>query len=165
MGPYIADEDEGTSFTTTGREVGERVGRGSRSLLGHTTIAALLAAVASSAISATTAEAAAESTSSTEAATTSKSSPHTIATTVATSSTEASPIASLATLESTCSIGISVFSNLESSALPVVAVELLDRISSIVRAFESDDTSPFWSASRIDMDIGSDNAPFLCYVV
>ncbi len=47
--------------------------------------------------------------------------------------------------------------------MPVVSIELLDGIASIVRRFEGDDSGSFRTAGRIDVDIGTNDGSFLCY--
>lgn len=55
------------------------------------------------------------------------------------------------------SSGESVFAHLEQTALPVVAVELLNRITSVVRAFEDNDSRSLRTAVGAKVNIGADN--------
>ena len=72
-------------------------------------------------------------------------------TTVATTTAKAHGAATTTTSKS-------IFANLKNSALPVVAIELLNGIASIFWTFENDNTRAFRPAIRADMDISSDDA-------
>jgi hypothetical protein len=54
-------------------------------------------------------------------------------------------------------VGKPVLADLEHAALPVVTVELLDRIAGVVRALEDYDARPLRSSIGPQMDIGSDD--------
>lgn len=59
-----------------------------------------------------------------------------------------------------------VRTHLEDAALPIVAIELLDRISSVVGGFEHHDTRSLGSPVRPQMNIGADDtASAGCYFV
>ena len=53
--------------------------------------------------------------------------------------------------------GKAILTDLEHAALPIIAVELLDGVASIIRRLENNDTRALRSAVRAEMDIGANN--------
>lgn len=149
-GTYVADVYGLAPLTISCREVGESIGWNRNSWAaaaakaaspGATTAAAAIATsstvtsaecTATSAKSTTTAETATEAAASTKATATAKATSHS-------------------------RVGEAVNANFEDTSLPVVAVELLDRITSIIRRFEDNDAGAFGSAVRSKMDISADD--------
>lgn len=147
---YVADVDDRARVGAGSGEVGEWVWRSSDSwrfgLESAAVVSCWWAAIAASAISSsTTAESASKSATSSTISSSK----------AATSSLEAAAISSAAaahvgatttaeaTASSTTEAGATseaVLANLESTALPVVAVELLNRVLSVLRVVECDDT-------------------------
>ena len=94
------------------------------------------------------------------------------ATSVATTTTKATTTGRVtattkATAETTAATGEArprkaVFPDLEHSALPVVTVELLDGVACIIGAFERYDTGTLWAATRINVNVGTNNGSLLC---
>jgi hypothetical protein len=159
---YIADVDDGASLSARGSIVCERVGRkiGMRGLgsgietTSRTSSAAASAAAAISSSSSIAASAIA-STASSKSTTTAISA----AAAAAVASAEASTAAETTTKTTTSRRGASesVFTDFESAALPFVAIELLDRVPSIIRIVEDYDSGAFGAAFGSLMDICTNN--------
>jgi hypothetical protein len=166
----VANVDNGRRVHARGGEVGERVRGSSRSGRGsavtssarrrasvataRSTVSALRAAVTAAAIatseSATTSKAWAR----TESATATKASIKS-STTIAAS--EAAATAEATTATETSSAGKAVFTDLEETAGPVVAVELLNGVLSVFRSLEGDDTRALGSSIRSHVDVSADD--------
>jgi hypothetical protein len=166
----VANVDDGRRVHARGGEVGERVRSSSRSGRGsavtssarrrasvataRSTVTALRAAVTAAAVatseSATTSKAWAR-TESTTAAKASVESTTTIAASEAAATTEASTAAEAS------SAGKAVFTDLEETAGPVVAVELLDGVLGVFRSLEGDDTRALGSSIRSHVNVGADD--------
>jgi hypothetical protein len=166
----VADVDDGRRVHTRGGEVGERVrgssgsGRGSavtssarrRATVttARGTVTALRAAVTATAVatseSATTSKAWAR----TEPTTASKASIE-ASTTIAASEAAATTEASTAAEASSASKA--VFTDLEETAGPVVAVELLNGVLSVFRSLEGDNTRALGSSIRSHVNVGADD--------
>lgn len=146
---YIADVDDLTPVGSGCSVVGEGVrgNRGSDCSIGETTRGAATAA-ASEASTTTEAEATTSTTETASAAETTASEASSHAT-VPTAAAEAHTAAAAAS--------ISILSDLEVATLPVVAVELLNGVASIVRALENDNAGSLGSTIRANMNISADN--------
>lgn len=150
---YVAGIDDLASISARGGKIGERVrrdgaGRGLETAgyagAARTTGASLETASATES-SAKASTASAESSTATEAAT--KSTAH--------AATESSTAAEAHTWPST---SIAVLSNLENSALPIIAVELLDGIAGVVGALKDNDTGALGATVGTSVDISTDNS-------
>jgi hypothetical protein len=166
----VADVDNGRRVHSRGGEVGERVRGSGRSGRGsavtssarrrasvttaRSTISALRAAVTATAVatseSATTSKARAR----TESTTASKASVES-STTIAAS--EAAATAEATTATEASSAGKAVFTDLEETAGPVVAVELLNGVLGVFRSLEGDDTRALGSSIRSHVNVGADD--------
>lgn len=143
--PYVADIDGLAALSTSSSEVSEGVRRdgAGRGLKAGTACAATTEATS-------TTEAAAEaSTASAKSSTTTKAS---------TESTSHSAIAAAAAeAHARTTAGISVLANLKDSALPVVAVELLNGVASIVGALENNNAGSLGTAVGSNVDVGANH--------
>lgn len=142
--PYVADIDGLAAFSTSSSEVSEGVRRDG----------------AGRGLKARTACAAAEATSATETASESSTAAAKSSTTTKASaeSTSHSAIAAAAAeAHARTAAGISVLANLKDSALPVVAIELLDGVAGIVGALENNNARSLGTAVRSDVDIGANH--------
>lgn len=149
-GTHVANIDGLAPLTISCREVGEGVRWNGSSLCASEaasprTAAAAAAIATSSAIASTKC-----TTTSTESTTTAETAAE------ASSSTEAS-----ATAEATSHSGVgeAINANFEDTALPVVAVELLDRISGVIRRFKDDDAGAFGPSVGSEVDISANDTP------
>lgn len=148
---YVADIDGLTALSTSSSEVSEGVRRDR----------------AGGGLKAWTACAAAEATSATEAAAeastaAAKSSTTTKASTKSTShSAIAAPAAEAHARAAAASV--SVLANLKDSALPVVPIELLDGVASIIGALENNNTRSLGTAVRSNVDVGANDGTISGY--
>lgn len=141
---YIPDIDCLAAFGSRSGVIGERVRgsrSGSRSVETSRTAAAALEATAATVT---------KSTAATKTAATKAAAAAAVATTHATKS------ATAAEAHSTAS-GITVFTNFKDASLPIISIELLDGIASIVGAFKNHNTRAFRSAIRPHVDISANN--------
>jgi hypothetical protein len=94
----------------------------------------------------------------TKAATAAETSTASEATTATKAAATAETAAETTTTESSwAGTGKTIFTNLKLAALPVVAIKLLDSVSSIIRRLKSDDARPLRSTIRSDVHIGAKN--------
>lgn len=149
---YVSDIDCLAPLRASGREVGEGVGRDRGGSTGVEAAASTTWATAST-------NRAAESTSSTtvssaEAATTSRE---------AATATEASSKATAAATEAATAaeahacVGEPVGADLEDATLPIIAVELLDGVASVVGGLEDNDTGALGPSVGTKVHIGADD--------
>lgn len=144
-GTYVANVD-GVALLNAGRGmVRERVRRHGGVTSIETTRAAGTAGTAIATTAAIAAEAATTSTKSAAAKATAKG--------PATATKAATAVAS-STHRGTSK---AILTDLEHAALPIIAVELLDGVASIIRRLENNDTRALRSAVRAEMDIGANN--------
>lgn len=148
-GPYVANKDNLASLSSGGGKVGEGVRRdgASRRRSLKTTGATAAGRTSGEATTATEAETATTTTeSSTAAEATTESSSHAAAVAAAT-----------AEAHSWTTAGVSVLTDLEDSSLPIVTIELLDGVASIIGALEHDDSGSLRPPVRANMDIGAND--------
>lgn len=149
-GSYIADVDDLTPVGSGCGVVGEGVrgNRGSDCSIGETTRGAATARASEASTATEAAEATASTTETASAAetTASEASAHA---TIPTAAAEAHT--------TTATTSISILSDLEVATLPVVAVELLNGVASIVRALENDNARSLGSTIRANMNISADD--------
>jgi hypothetical protein len=163
----VADVDDGTRIHARGGEVGERV-RGSSgssrsavtsSARGSACEAARRATVTRSTTVAAAAVASSETTATSKACARAEATTATIATVEAATAVATSEAA--ATAEATAAVASAasetVLTDLEETAGPVVAVELLNGVLGVFRSLEGDDTRALGSAIRSHVDVGADD--------
>lgn len=139
---YVADVDSLVLLETSSDTVGERVGR-------HGLVVAAIEAARAAAVPTTT-EATAEATT----ARTAKS-----AATVAAETATATKATTAATKAAAkARVGEAVLANLEHAALPLVTVELLDGVASVLGGLEHDNAGSLRAAIRAGVNIGANNA-------
>jgi hypothetical protein len=144
--PYVANIDDLSSVAAGSSVVSEGIrrdgaGRGLEAGSARGTSAESSTAEATSKTTTSAAKAAATTESSTE------SSAH--ATAKATSATEA---------HARSTTGVAVLTNLDNTALPIVAIELRNGVAGIVRALEDNNTRSLRTTIRSDMDVGSNDS-------
>lgn len=145
---YVANIDHFATFSSRGSVIGEGVGRsGGRRGAVET--------------ASTSAEAATATESASESAATCKSS--TAAEASAEAATHSTAEAATATKSRASSSSKAVFADFDHASLPVVAIELLDSIASIVGAFKNNNTGALRSAVGARVDIGSDDTTIAGY--
>lgn len=146
MGTYVADINDLISVGSSRGKIGEwvrRSCRGRASIVVTTTRSAAKVAAKAS----TAREPAAE------AATTSKWS--------TTTATEATTKASSGAAEAATRGEVAsetILANLQWAALPIVPVELLDRVARIVWRLKGNDTRALWTSVRTNVDIGTNDS-------
>jgi type IV secretory pathway VirJ component len=166
----VANVDNGRRVHARGGEVGERVrgsGRSGRgSAVTSSTRRRASVATARSTVSALRAAVTATAVATSEPATTSKARARTESTTASKASVESSTTIAAseaaATAEATTateasSAGKAVFTDLEETAGPVVAVELLNGVLGVFRSLEGDDTRALGSSIRSHVNVGADD--------
>jgi hypothetical protein len=167
----VADVDDGRRVHSRGGEVGERVRGSSGSHRGsavtsstrrrasvttaRSAISALRAAVTATAVATSESSTTSEAWARTESTTATTKASIEASTTIAAS--EAAATAEATTATETSSAGKAVLTDLEETAGPVVAVELLDGVLSILRSFEGDDTRALGSSIRSHVDVSADD--------
>lgn len=150
---HVSDVDRLASLRTSCGEVGERVGRD-----GGSSSTGIETAATNCTNWATCTDRAAESTSSAEAATkaATTSSESTTATETAAKSATASPEATTAA-KAHVGVGETVGTDLEDAALPVVTIELLDSVASVVGGFEDNDTGALGPSIGTEVHVGAND--------
>ena len=83
--------------------------------------------------------------------------------TAAKASTHTTTVASTTTKAAALAIGETILANLEDSPLPVVAVELLDRVSGIFSILKDNDTRPLGTAVGAHVNISANDASDASY--
>jgi hypothetical protein len=139
---YVADVDSLVLLETSSDTVGERVGR-------HGLVVAAIEAARAAAVPTTT-EATAEATT----ARTAKSA----ATVAAETATATKATTAAAKAAAKARVGEAVLANLEHAALPLVTVELLDGVASVLGGLEHDNAGSLRAAIRAGVNIGANNA-------
>lgn len=148
---YVPDVNDLRPFSTRSSEVSERVG-----LSGRLVGIEARGTTGSSSEAATTAEATSKATAATTEA---------AATETAEGATAAAEAATTAeTTRTHIRTGKAILANLQHTALPIVTIELLDGVASIIRGLEDNDTRSFRAAIRSDMNVGADNTTIARYV-
>jgi hypothetical protein len=139
---HVANKDGLASFSSWAGKVGEWVGGGS----GNTSVETSAWATTES-----TTKASPPCEAATESATANESSTATEATSkaAATKSTAS---------KATRSTSKAILTNFKGTTLPVIAIELLNGIASIVRRFESNNTGTLWTTVGTNVDIGTNNS-------
>lgn len=150
---HVSDVDRLASLRTSCGKVGERVGRDGGGSAGIET-----AATTNCANWTTCTDRAAESTSSSKAAAKAATASSESAT-----ATEAAAKTATATSEATTAakahvgVGEAVGTNLEGATLPVVTIELLDGVASIVGSFEDNDTGALGPSIGTEVHVGAND--------
>lgn len=149
---HISDVNRLASLRTGCGEVGERVGWDGGSSTGIETAATNCTNWT------TCAHRTAESTSSTEAAA-EAATDSSESTTAAETAAEAATASSKATTAAKAHVGVgeTVGSDLEDAALPVVTVELLDGVASVIRSFEDNNTGALGSSIGAEVHVGAND--------
>lgn len=148
---HIADKNDLAPLTISSCEVGESVGShgcGRGPTVSGTTGTARDSGARATAIATTEATTAAP-----ETAPTSKAS----ATAEASTKTPTAAETSTAAETAPHGVGEPVYADLEDATVPVVAIELLDCVTSIVRGFEDNNAGTLGSTVRSEVDIGPDD--------
>lgn len=147
MATYVADINDLISVSSSRGKIGEWVRRSSRGRASIVATTTTWSAAKVTAKASTAWEAAAE------AATTSKWS----TTATAKATTEASSsTAEAATRREVASE--TILADLQWAALPIVTIELLDSVASIIWRLKGNDTRALWTAIRTDVDIGANDS-------
>lgn len=149
MATYVADINDLISVSSSRGKIGEWVRRSSRGRASIVATATTRSAAKVAAKASTAWEAAAE------AATTSKWS----TTATAKATTEASSSAAEAATRGEVT-SETILTDLQWAALPIVTVELLDSVASIIWRLKGNDTRALWTAIRTNVDIGANDSTF-----
>lgn len=153
-GTYVSNVDGLAPLAVSGREVSERV-RWNRS--GLVAAKAASSGAATAAAAATTAAVATSSAAVAAAKSTTTTAKATAATEAATEASSSSEATATAEATSHSGVGEAVHTNLEDTALPIVAVELLDRIAGIIGGFEDNNAGALRSTIGSEVDVGANN--------
>lgn len=148
---YVANIDGLASFTVGGGKVGKRIGWDGGSLVASKTASSGAAATAAAAAIATSSTIASTKATATAAEATAA------AETTAEASTSTEAAATAAETTSHSGVGEAIDANLEDTALPVVAVELLDRIAGVIGCLEDNNTRALGSSIGSKVDVSTNN--------
>lgn len=150
MCTYVANVDDGVLVATRGSIVGERIGNSRRRI-------EVAAAVSTTKSARRSTAAAVASTSSTVSTTKSATTSETSTSAEAAACTKSATTEASAATEARTRTGEAVFTNFKVPTLPIVTIELLNSLASILGAFKGDDSRSLGATSRVHMHIGSDD--------